>query len=247
MSDSEWVVIPQANPKAAVRLVCLPYAGGGAEVFRGWPSGLHTAIEVCAIQLPGRGRRIKEAPFTSMPELIEALARALRPFLDRPFAIFGHDLGALIGFELIRRLRKNSDPQPKQLFVAARRAPPTSLKNPSRYNLPEPEFIEALREMNGMPAEVLAHPELLQLILPLLRAEFELDETYIYRPEPPLEVPISAWGGLQDHDPTPAEVEGWREQTAARFNLRMFPGDHFFLHAAQETLLNEISRELIVL
>jgi medium-chain acyl-[acyl-carrier-protein] hydrolase len=180
-----------------------------------------------------------------MPELIEALAGALRPFLDRPFAIFGHDLGALIGFELTRRLRKNSDLQPKHLFVGGRRAPQAPINRPPRYNLPEPEFIDALREMNGIPEEVLEHPELLQLMLPVFRADFELDETYVYRPEPQLDVPISAWGGLKDQDPTPAELEGWRNQTAARFNLRMFPGDHFFLHAAQETLINEITRELI--
>jgi len=247
MAKSQWVTIPQPNPKAAVRLVCVPYVGTGAEVFRRWPNSLHTAIEICAIQLPGRGARIREAPFTSMPELIEALAVALGPFLDRPFAIFGHDLGALIGFELTRRLRKNSEPQPKHLFVGGRRAPQTPINGPPRYNLPEPEFIAALREMNGIPEEVLEHPELLQLMLPLFRADFELDESYVYRSEPPLDVPISAWCGLQDEDPTPAEVEGWREQTAARFNLRMFPGDHFFLHAAQETLINEITRELIAI
>jgi medium-chain acyl-[acyl-carrier-protein] hydrolase len=244
MSKSHWVTIPRPTPRAAVRLFCIPYAGGSAVAFRQWPNSFSPEIEVCAIQLPGRGNRLGESHFTSMPELTGALADALRPFLDKPFAVFGHDLGALVGFELTRHLRKHTDVQPRHLFVGGRRAPQAPSNNPPVYNLPEPEFIAALREMHGTPAEVLEHPELMQLMLPLLRADFELAETYVYRYAPPLGVPVSAYGGLQDRDPTREELEGWRNQTTGRFDLRMFPGDHFFLHSAQAALTNVVNREL---
>jgi medium-chain acyl-[acyl-carrier-protein] hydrolase len=233
-----------ADPLAAVRLLCIPDAGGSAAVFRQWPKYIHPRIEVCAIELPGRATRLMEPPFTSMPVLIEALAGALNPFLDKPFAIFGHELGALIGFELTRHLRRSSDPQPEHLFVGGSRAPQAPINSSPKYNLPDAEFIAELRTMNRTPVEVLDHPELMKLMLPLLRADFELAETYVYRSELPLDVPISAYGGLQDHDTTEEELKGWREQTAARFKLQMFPGDHFFLHAAQADLAGEIYREL---
>ena len=246
MSQSLWVKIPQPNPEAAVRLLCIPYEGGDANVFRLWASrfGLSRTAEVCAIQLPGRGTRHREAPFTSMPPLIEELAGALQPFLDKPFAVFGHGLGALIGFELTRYLRQNSGPQPQHLFVGGRRAPQSPSNRSLRYNLPDTELIAALRETDSIPAEVLEHTELMQLMLPLLRADFELAETYDYRPAPPLEVPITAYGGLQDSDPTREELEGWRDQTAVRFKLQMFSGDHLFLHSAQTSVLEAMTREL---
>lgn len=179
-----------------------------------------------------------------MQELVTSLAEALKPFLDKPFALFGYSLGAVIGFELACLLRQTANVNPTHLFVAGRRAPQFPSNLPPRSALPDGEFISELQRLNGTPREVLEHPELIQLMLPLLRADFGLDETYDYRSEPPLDVPLSAYGGIADTDVSREQLEGWREQTTASFELRMFPGDHFFLHTSPELLFKAINQRL---
>lgn len=244
MPPTPWLNFPQPNPKATLRLFCLPYAGGSAVMFRSWPNSFPGNIEICSVQLPGRGARLKEIPFRRIQELVPLLAEALKPFLDKPFAIFGYSLGAVIGFELTRLLRQTASAGPAHLFVAGRRAPQVSVDRSPRYALPDEEFISELRKLNGTPQEVLEHPELVQLMLPLVRADFELDETYVYRAEPPLDVPLSAYGGLEDVDVAREQLESWREQTTASFDLIMFPGDHFFLHTSSSLLFQAINRRL---
>lgn len=244
MTQSQWVTIPKPNPEAALRLFCLPGAGGSAAMFCQWPNLLSGHIEICAIQLPGRGARIREAPFTSMPLLIDALAGALDAFLDKSYAILGQGLGALIGFELARFLRRNSHTLPKRLFVAGQGAPQIRERSARRYDLPDQDFIDVLRQLSSPPTEVSKHHELMQFMLPLLRADFQLGETYVYRAEALLELPISAYGGLQDVDILPAALEHWREQTTAGFEVRMFPGDHLFLHSAPSYVLKAIDHQL---
>jgi len=141
-------------------------------------------------------------------------------------------------------LRREHGPGPVHLFVSGRRAPQVPDPDPPTYNLPEPEFLEELRRLNGTPKAVFEHPELMQLMIPILRADFELVQTYMYLPEPPLDCPISAFGGLQDEDVTREHLEAWRDQTTASFSLQMFPGDHFFLHTAQAFLLQTIACKL---
>jgi medium-chain acyl-[acyl-carrier-protein] hydrolase len=244
MPPTPWLNFPQPNPRATLRLFCLPYAGGSAVMFRSWPNSFPGNIEICSIQLPGRGARLKEIPFRRTQELVPLLAEAVKPFLDKPFAIFGYSLGAVIGFELTRLLRQTSSASPMHLFVAGRRAPQVSVDRSPRYALPDEEFISELRKLNGTPQEVLEHPELVQLMLPLVRADFELDETYVYRAEPPLDVPLSAYGGLEDPDVTREHLESWCEQTTASFDLIMFPGDHFFLHTSSSQLFQAINQQL---
>jgi medium-chain acyl-[acyl-carrier-protein] hydrolase len=244
MLTTVWLNFPKPNPQASLRLFCLPYAGGSSLLFRPWPNHISADVEICAVQLPGRGVRIREAPLKSMQELVPSLAEALRPFLDKPFAIFGYSLGAVIGFELARLLRQTANVSPTHLFVAGRRAPQLPSNPPLRHALPEGEFISELQRLNGTPREVLEHPELIQLMLPLLRADFGLDETYDYHSEQPLDVGLSAYGGIEDADVSRQELEGWREQTTASFELRMFPGDHFFLHTSPTLLFNAINQRL---
>jgi medium-chain acyl-[acyl-carrier-protein] hydrolase len=246
MPLTAWLNFPKPNPKAPLRLFCLPYAGGSAMLFRTWQNLLSPEIEVCAIELPGRGVRMREPPFTRMDPLIAELAEALNPFLEKPFAIFGYSLGALIGFELARYLRQTSKIMPAHLFVAGRQAPQIPPARPPRYNLPDPEFIDELRRLNGTPQEIFEHQELTQIMLPILRADFELVETYSYQPGPPLDVSISAYGGLEDPETPRNELEAWREQTTASFRLQMFPGDHFFLNTSQPVVFESLSRELAV-
>jgi medium-chain acyl-[acyl-carrier-protein] hydrolase len=241
---SPWLNCTAPNSGAALRLFCFPYAGGNALIYRAWPEHLPWTVEVCAVQLPGRGERLRETPYRDMPSLVGALADALLPHLDKPFAFFGHSMGALISFELIRELRRRGGPLPAHLFVSGRRAPQLTKDDPPTYDLPEAEFLEDVRRFNGTPQEVLEHPELMQLLLPLLRADFAICQTYDYRPEPPLDCPISAFGGLQDVDVPRDYLEAWREQTAASFSVRMLPGDHFFLRTFQPLLLSTLAQPL---
>jgi medium-chain acyl-[acyl-carrier-protein] hydrolase len=243
MPPPAWLNFPKPNPNAALRLFCFPYAGGAALLFRPWPNHISANVEICAVELPGRGARLRETPLTRMDELVPLLAAALKPFLNKPFAIFGYSLGAIIGFELARLFR-DAGAQPEHLFVAGRRAPQIRSDRSQRYNLPEAEFIDELRRLNGTPREVLEHPELIQMMLPLLRADFGLDETYECRAEAPLEVPISAYGGLADTDVTRGQLESWAARTTAGFQLKMFPGDHFFLHTSLSELITAINRQL---
>ena len=157
-----WLSYPKPNPQASIRLFCFPYAGGSAVVFRSWPEALPSNVEVVAVQPPGRGARIMEAPFTSLTPLVEAVAEAMRPQLDKPFAFFGHSLGALISFELTRRLRSLGAPQPARLFVSGTGAPQLGQANRPIHALPDSELMEALRNLNGTPAEVLDNAELMQ-------------------------------------------------------------------------------------
>jgi medium-chain acyl-[acyl-carrier-protein] hydrolase len=243
-SPGYWIAGRKPNPLARLRLFCLPYAGGSALIFRTWSNALPADIEVCPIQLPGRSTRLKEQPFTEMSALIQVLAQVLSSLLDRPFAIFGHSLGALIGFELARQLRRQYSLSPVRLFVSAGRAPQDSRRDSSIYALPANEFLAEVRRLNGIPKEVLAHDELMAIVLPLLRADFALYDTYEYSAEPPLKCPISAFGGLQDSKVSESDLEAWRDETTAFLSLRMLPGDHFFLNTAQPLLLQLISQEL---
>lgn len=212
-------------------------------MFHSWSSILPAEIEVCAIQLPGRENRLREAPFTQLSPLVQTLVRILHPYLHKPFALFGHSMGALISFELTRELRRRKVSGPLHLFVSGRNAPQIPDPDPI-YHLPEPEFVAVLRRLNGTPEAVLQNRELMQFILPLLRADFTLHETYSYTAEPPLDCPISVFGGLQDSETTRDGLDTWRAQTRNVFTLRLFPGDHFFLDSAQNLLLQAILQDL---
>ena len=242
-SDS-WIAYRKPNPQARLRLFCFPYVGTGASIFRTWTDSLPADVEVCPVQFPGRGTRLVETPFTQLSPLIQALAEALVPLLDKSFAFFGHSLGALVGFELARQLRRQSGVQPVCLFVSADCAPQLPRRDWPIHALPEAEFLVELRRLNGIPRKVLEDAEIMQIMLPVLRADFAIYETYLYSPEPPLNCFISGFGGLRDPKVSRGDLEAWRDQTNGSFSLRMFPGDHFFLNTTQPLLLQVLSQEL---
>jgi medium-chain acyl-[acyl-carrier-protein] hydrolase len=239
-----WIACCEPRPQARLRLFCFPYAGSGASVFRTWPQGLPTDVEVCPVQLPGRGTRLMERPFSRLSPLVQALTHALYPLLDKPFAFFGHSLGALVSFEVARELRRQYGVHPVRLFVSSGHAPQIPRRGLPIHTLPEREFLEELRRLNGTPTELLAHRELMEIMLPVLRADFALYENYVYAHDSPLNCPILAFGGLQDRKVSHRDLEAWRDQTSVAFSLRMFPGDHFFLNATVSPLLQVLSREL---
>jgi medium-chain acyl-[acyl-carrier-protein] hydrolase len=242
---NSWVICPKPNPNAKIRLFCFPYAGGSSNIFRRWSDNLPGTVEVCAIELPGRGMQIKLSPFNRLEPLVEELASVLKSNLDRPFAFFGHSMGGLISFELACLLRKQYDLIPNHLFVSGRRAPQIADQKPPIHALPEAKFIEELRRLNGTPQALLENDELMQLFLPILRADFAVLETYVYTQKPPLDCPITAFGGLQDQEVSCENIQAWQEQTSASFSLHMLPGDHFFLHSSQSLLLETISRKIL--
>jgi surfactin synthase thioesterase subunit len=239
-----WIACRKQNPQARLRLFCFPYAGSGASIFRTWSDALPADVEVCPIQFPGRGTRLMETPFTQLSPLVQALAQALVPLLDKPFAFFGHSLGALVSFELARQLRRQAGIQPIHLFVSADRAPQIPQRDRPIHALPEREFLAELSRLNGIPGKVLEEPDLMQILLPVLRADFAVYETYAYSAEAPLNCPFSIFGGLQDTRVSRGDLEAWRNQTSVSFSLQMFPGDHFFLNTTQPLLLQLLSQEL---
>ncbi|HEV2862462.1 MAG TPA: alpha/beta fold hydrolase [Pyrinomonadaceae bacterium] len=243
-SANPWLISYGPSPRARLRLFCFPYAGGSAHIFRQWPQRLPDAVEVCAVQPPGRGNRLRERPFTNLLELVAAAGAALRPFMDRPFAFYGHSMGSTVAYELARRLQEEGREGPLHLIVSGCRAPQLAETREITYDLPEPEFVEELRRLNGTPAEVLDHPELLQLILPLLKADFEAIQTYRHGAGPALACPLTAVGGLDDREVTREHLAPWRELTAGAFSLHMVRGDHFFLHTSQAALLEIVARQL---
>lgn len=246
-SANSWIQYWQRKPQAKIRLFCFPYAGGGASLYRNWSKDLPSQVEVCPVQLPGRENRLLEKPFSDMPSLIATLSSVLLPYLDMPYAFFGHSMGALISFELgcyLRRYEQIS--KPACLFVSGHRAPQIPDPDPPTHALPVPEFIEELRRLDGTPEEVLQNDELLRLVLPLLRADFSLCETYLYNPEEPLQCPITAFGGLQDKSVPRESIISWREQTNGQFKARFFAGGHFFLEKEQDAVLKALIQDLFV-
>ncbi len=240
-----WVLSPRPNPQAALRLFCFPYAGVGPSVYRPWLAALPGHLEARFIQLPGREGRWREPALTNIAEIADRLAGAIVPHLDKPFAFYGHSLGALISFELTRRLRAAGAPMPRQLFLAAHRG--VQLPNPHSAirHLPDDQFVsEMRRRYDGIPQSVLDNPELLELMLPCLRADFTAFETYEYRAEAPLDIPISAFGGDADNYVRTHEVAGWREQTTGRFRMRVVPGNHFFLQTERDRVLAAVTDDL---
>lgn len=242
MTD-RWFFSRRNRPGTAARLVCLPYAGGAASVYRAWEHLAPPHVEVCAAELPGRGARMAEEPFHRLSPLVRALGDAVEPLLDRPFALFGHSMGGLVAFELARLLRRRGWPAPCHLFVSASPAPGTPPTRPLLHDASDAELTARLHGLGGSPPEVLANDELMALLLPVVRADFAALETYEYRDEQPLDVPITVFGGLEDSVVRPAVLQGWWAQSTT-VQLQLLPGDHFFVHDLAAELMGLVAAQL---
>jgi medium-chain acyl-[acyl-carrier-protein] hydrolase len=239
-----WLTCSQPNPEAKLRLFCFHYAGGGSLIFRNWLYYFSSSIEVCAVELPGRGKRLREPAYTKMKPLIQALSLALYSYLDKPFVFFGHSMGGLVSFELARQLRREYDLTPQHLFVSGCRSPQIPAPDAPIHQLSNSEFIEELRRYNGTPEAILQNQELMDLLLPCLRADFAVLETYNYQSEPPFNCGITAFSASEDQQVSQAEMLAWEYQTTADFCLQTVPGDHFFIHSHQSLLLQLLSQEM---
>ena len=235
-----WIRLPRPIPDAQLRLFCFPYAGGSSSAYLKWPYILSQPAEVCLVELPGRGDRLRETPVKSMSTLVDALAEAISPWLDKPFAFFGHSMGGIISFELAHALKAQGKPGPVHLFLSGCQPSTSSDRQVPRYKLPDSEFIDELARLGGTPPEVLQNAELLKLLLPALRADFELIEKHEAIHSDPLNCPITAMGGLDDLEVTSEELARWAEATTAEFSIEMFPGDHFFVRSAGTKVMIDI-------
>jgi medium-chain acyl-[acyl-carrier-protein] hydrolase len=234
------VWFPNAGTPAAPRLFCFPHAGGGA----GQPLAL-SGWAVVPVRLPGRESRLAEAPFERMGPLVAALADNIASYLDRPFAFFGHSMGAVVAFELARELRRRLRPLPGMLIASGARAPQFR-----RSHVPPPApapqaFVEELRRLQGIPAEMLDDPALMRAILPALASDAAVYRNYIYVDAAPLPVPVRAYGGAEDPNVRREHLDGWAEQTTASFAVRVFAGGHFYLTTAREAFLEALERDLL--
>ncbi|MBA2677582.1 MAG: thioesterase [Ktedonobacteraceae bacterium] len=244
ISTNKLLVRFRSTGSARLRLFCFPYAGGSASAFRSWPESVPEHIEVYAVQLPGRGHLWKEAAYTRWDELVGALAELCVPYLDRPFAFFGYSFGALVGFELARLLSRQYQLSPCHLFAASCQAPQLVRSDAAIHHLPDHAFVEGLRHFKGIPEHILQDASMMEFLLPALRADFMLYETYGYVPGPPLACALSAYGGLEDALIRLSALTCWQYMTGDAFTLRMFPGDHFFLRSAHGVLLHAVVEEL---
>ncbi|RAL26259.1 thioesterase II family protein [Thermoflavimicrobium daqui] len=236
-TTTPWLWTNHRIKEAKLHLFCFPYAGGNPVIFRSWQEKFPASIGVIPVCLPGRGMRMAEPSYTDLYQLIHDLAEAMLPYLTKPFMFFGHSMGALVSYELARYLQARYQVQPEHLIVSAFRAPHLPDPNPPIYHLPDEEFLHELSEMNGMPKEILENKELLDLFLPTLRTDFQICETYTHRPGLLLNYPITVLGGKYDPDPSIEILRPWKEHTSSTCKLQVFDGDHFFIHAKEEEVI----------
>lgn len=239
-----WTTDSAGADTAGVRLFCFAHAGGGAAAFRPWQRRLAPSVDVRPVLLPGRETRLREKPYRRMAEVLGPLCDGLLPLLDRPFALFGHSLGAAIAYETAREITARGWGEPLHLFVSARRAPHLPARLPPLHDLPEEEFLTAVARMGGTPPEVLEHPGLLKAFATALRADFEMHETYVPLPGGLLACPVTALVGARDPQVGTDEMAGWRDTTRGAFALRVVEGDHFYLREATGEPLATIRDEL---
>ena len=240
-----WFPLRDARRSAAaLRLFVFPYAGGRASAFRTWGGGLPEAVEVLALQPPGREQRLAERPLESVPEAVEAFLPAVLPLCDRPFAFFGHSLGGLLAYELTRALRARGAPLPVHFFASGSRAPHAPLPERPVHVLSGQAFLDRLQALGGTPQAVLDCRELMELFTPMLLADFRMSETYRAEHPEPLPMPLSILGGTEDAEVRPERLAAWAEVAGAGSELLWFPGGHFFLHAEERGVLDAVARAL---
>ncbi len=240
-----WFNRAKPNPRAKLRLFCFPYAGGNSAVFSDWGPELGENVEVLGVQPPGRGNRFLEPPIASLREMVDELTGAILPLLGKPFIFFGHSNGALICFELARALREQGMAGGLlHVVVSGNPAPQVRSFETVLHDLPDDLLMEKLRELRGTPEEILQNSELLELFMPVLRADFSIAETHRFVSHPPLPCDVTLFGGRDDHHISQEDLLAWAELFEGNEELRMFPGGHFFINESKALVLATLRRRI---
>jgi medium-chain acyl-[acyl-carrier-protein] hydrolase len=241
---ADYIVRFQEKEQAHARLFCVPYAGATAACYRPWAALVKESTEICAVEIPGRFH-LREQPAGNMQALVDAIYPQILPLLDRPFAFFGHSFGSIIAYEVVKRLQQEHKKMPVGLFVSSRRAPQLPSRFRKASTLTDPEFIDEMQNMdNAIPQAVLKEKELLKLLLPILKEDIGINETYIGGLDPLLAIPVCAYYGTQDNTITPQEVEDWKAVTASTFSCNKFEGGHFFIDQEKGHIISDIQHAL---
>jgi len=241
-----WIYQPVNAPMAPMRLFCFHYGGGSAQIFHKWGAMLAPVAEVCAVQLPGRSSRLREKPFSCMEPLIEELLPIVNKHLDRPYALLGLSLGALIAFELARKLRRQGALLPTALFTVSRLAPQLKREGSTMLGHSDTECLKILEERYG-PApgsELMKDPHMRALVMPGLLADIAIFENYEYSSGDPFSFPVIALRGKADPATTEDENKAWGVHSPTRFISHDFPGGHFFWQEGEGDLVQYVSGRL---
>lgn len=241
---SPWVAIPAKRKNPCLRLICFPHAGGNTTLYRDWPAFLPDEVEVCAAVLPGRETRFSEPLIDQMQPLVSGLLDGIAGLLDRPVALFGHSMGALIAFELACRLRERGQGI-RQLIVSGCPAPQVGVHGDDLHRLSDEDLVNELARMNGTPNSLIDNIELMRLAVPIIRNDFRLAETYFYLEQPPLDCPITCFGGTDDPNVTAEDLCAWSVHTTNGFRAQFLRGDHFFLVSRPADFVKQVLAEAL--
>jgi len=240
MVRSDWFIRPQPKLAPAARLICLPYAGGSAATYVPWAKSLPLPVELVALQPPGRGSRMNETPHAQMEALVAELMRVFPMLTDRPYVLFGHSLGSRVAFEVTLQCQRKGIPMPARFIASGSRAPHLTKRELPIHDLPDAQFVEALRDLDGTPEEILNNSELLQWLLPLLRADFRIADLHV-APRTALNCPLTVLAGTEDETVSRAEAEAWKELTTGEFDIQWVNGGHFFVERNQAWVLEQVT------
>lgn len=240
---SEVLVVRRHHSKSSIavkRLFVFPYAGGGAAGFHDWFKILPEWLDICIIELPGRGRLLTKEPISEWPNLIDGVLSATCELLDLPFYIYGHSFGALLGFEFARNLLIDCGLSPENLFVASHRAPNLPSERPPLASLGDNELIDTIISYGFLPSEMLKHRDFLLQTVSTLKTDLRLCDNYVFVDQPKLSCEVIAFAGLNDNMLDIDEMFKWQNTTLGGFRFQKFPGGHMFQEDFQTMLLDFI-------
>lgn len=237
---SKWFVVPRPNAQARIRLFCFPYAAGNASTYTSWWQWLPHEVELRAVQPPGRASRIEEPAYQSMEAMVDGVCTALRPWLDKPYVVFGHSLGSRVGFEYIHRASAAGWRLPELFIASGSSAPHVAREHKKISHLPDAEFVQALRRFDGPTDRLLEDEQLVALFMPVFRADFNIADTYYRERGTLLHCPAAVFGGDRDEDARPDELDSWQAHFSQPIGINLFEGDHFFVESNSQRVASRV-------
>lgn len=240
MVNNNWFVRLNNELDVKMRLICFPYAGGGIATYQPWKTQLPENVELIAMHPPARGMRITEPPIKNMDELVTSLLPEFKALTDKPYILLGHSLGSRVAFEVVKSVAKKQWSMPSLLVASGSRAPHIPMDRPLTQHLSDEDFVNTLRELNGTPKEILDNQALMDIFLPMLRADFTMSENYLADESIVLPCNIKVLGGRQDRDVSEVQLKAWQKFSRSHVPVTLFDGDHFFIENCREKVLLEL-------